>query len=156
MAAVATLHCLTGCAVGEVLGMVIGQALQLSDIVTIALAVTLAFMFGYLFSMMPLLRGGLSRKKALRVALAADTVSILSMEITDNLIMVVIPGAMSAGLTSMLFWGSLTFSLVVAFIVTVPVNYWLISRGKGHALAHSYHGHHDMSDHDDHQHHHHH
>lgn len=147
----ATLHCLTGCAIGEVLGMVAGQALGLHELTTVALAVLLAFFFGYALSMLPLIRSGLVWKKALRVALVADTVSIASMEVIDNLIMLSIPGAMSSGLASGLFWGSLTVSLAVAFVLTVPVNYFLISRGKGHAVAHQYHDHHDM--HDTHSHH---
>ncbi len=136
----ATLHCLTGCAIGEVLGMVIGTALGWSDLATIALAIGLAFLFGYALTIRPVLRSGLQFKKAVRVALAADTVSIAVMEIVDNAIMLLIPGAMMAGLTSWLFWGALAVSLAIAFVVTVPVNRWLISRGKGHAVVHEYHG----------------
>ncbi|WP_040391498.1 DUF4396 domain-containing protein [Catelliglobosispora koreensis] len=136
----ATLHCLTGCAIGEVLGMVIGTALGWSDLATIALAIGLAFLFGYALTIRPVLRSGLPFKKAVRVALAADTVSIAVMEIVDNAIMLLIPGAMMAGLTSWLFWGALAVSLAIAFVVTVPVNRWLISRGKGHAVVHEYHG----------------
>ena len=142
----ATAHCLTGCAIGEVLGMVIGTALGWSDVATIALAVVLAFFFGYSLTMVPLLRSGLALAAVLPVAFAADTLSITIMEIVDNLIMLVIPGAMDAGLTSPLFWGSLAFALAVAFVAAFPVNRWLIARGKGHAVVHEYHhgghGHH--------------
>ena len=135
----ATLHCLTGCAIGEVLGMVIGTALGWSDGATIALAVALAFVFGYALTIAPVLRSGLPLRAAVGVALAADTVSILVMEVVDNGIMLLIPGAMDAGLASPLFWGSLAFALAVAFAVTVPVNRALIGRGKGHAVVHQYH-----------------
>ena len=135
----ATLHCLTGCAIGEVLGMVIGTALGWSDGATIALAVALAFLFGYALTIAPVLRSGLPLRAAVRVALAADTVSILVMEVVDNGIMLVIPGAMDSGLASPLFWGSLAFALAVAFAVTVPVNRALIGRGMGHAVVHQYH-----------------
>ena len=138
-AAQATLHCLTGCAIGEVLGMVIGTALGWATGPTVALAVALAFVFGYALTMRPLLAGHLGLGPALRVALAADTVSIAVMEVLDNAVMVVVPGAMEAGLTSGLFWASLAFALVVAFVLTVPINRWLISRGRGHAVAHRYH-----------------
>ncbi len=140
MAVSATLHCLTGCAIGEVLGMVIGTALGWSDVQTIVLAVALAFVFGYAFTIGPVMRSGIPLRAAIPVALAADTVSITVMEIVDNAIMLAIPGAMDAGLTSLLFWGALALALVVAFVVTVPVNRWLISRGKGHAVVHQYHG----------------
>ena len=136
----ATLHCLTGCAIGEVLGMVIGTALGWSDVQTIVLAVALAFVFGYAFTVGPVMRSGLALRAAIPVALAADTVSITVMEIVDNAVMLLVPGAMDAGLASWLFWGSLAFALAVAFIVTVPVNRWLIGRGKGHAVVHAYHG----------------
>lgn len=119
--------------------MIVGTALGWHGIVTIALAVGLAFFFGYALSMLPLIRAGLSMKKALTIALAADTLSIASMELIDNLVMWFVPGAMEAGLTSWLFWLTLAGALLVAFAVTVPVNYWLIARGKGHALAHDYH-----------------
>ena len=135
----ATLHCLTGCAIGEVLGMVIGTALGFSNVATIALAVVLAFFFGYALTIRPVLRAKVPLRAAIRVALAADTLSITVMEIIDNAFMVVIPGAMEAGLSSLLFWGSLAFSLALAFVVTVPVNRWLISRGKGHAVVHAHH-----------------
>lgn len=135
----ATLHCLTGCAIGEVLGMIIGTALGWGDWSTIALAVVLAFFFGYLLTIGPVLRSGLPFKQAVKVALAADTLSILVMEIVDNAVMLAVPGAMEAGLTNFLFWGSLAFALLVAFVITVPVNRWLIGRGRGHAVVHQYH-----------------
>ena len=139
----ATLHCLTGCAIGEVLGMVLATWWGWSNGPSIALAVVLAFFFGYLLTGSSVLRAGMDMRTAVTVALAADTVSILVMEIMDNLVMLVVPGALDAGLLDLLFWGSLAFSLVVAFIVTVPVNRAMIARGKGHAVAHQYHGHHD-------------
>ena len=135
----ATLHCLTGCAIGEVLGMVIGTALGWSNLQTIALAIALAFVSGYIFTMIPLVRAGLAVRAAARIALAADTVSIAIMEIVDNLIMLVIPGAMAAPLDSLLFWGSLAVSLAIAGVVAYPVNRWLIARGRGHALVHAHH-----------------
>jgi hypothetical protein len=139
----ATAHCLTGCAIGEVLGMVIGTALGWGDVATIALAVVLAFFFGYSLTMVPLLRSGLALGTVLPLAFAADTLSITVMEIVDNLILLVIPGAMDAGLTSLLFWGSLAFALAVAFVAAFPVNRWLIARGRGHAVVHQHHeGHH--------------
>ena len=137
----ATVHCLTGCAIGEVLGMIIGTALGWSDFQTIALAVALAFFFGYSLTMLPLLRSGISLGSAIPVALAADTISITVMEVVDNAIMLWIPGAMDAGLTNMLFWGSLTAALLIAGAVAFPVNRWLITRGKGHAVVHTHHGH---------------
>jgi uncharacterized protein DUF4396 len=139
LAVSATLHCLTGCAIGEVLGMVIGTALGWSNLATIVLSVVLAFFFGYSLTIGPVLRSGLALGPAIGVALAADTVSITVMEIVDNAVMVVVPGAMGAGLANWLFWVSLAFSLVVAFVLTVPVNRWMISRGKGHAVVHQYH-----------------
>jgi hypothetical protein len=135
----ATLHCLTGCAIGEVLGMVIGTALGWSNGATIALAVALAFLFGYLLTAIPLLRAGIERATALKLALASDTASITVMEIVDNIIMLVIPGAMDAGLDTALFWGSLAFALAVAAVAAFPVNRWLIARGKGHAVVHAHH-----------------
>ncbi len=137
----ATLHCLTGCAIGEVLGMVIGTALGWSDLQSVALAVALAFLFGYAFTIGPVMRSGLALGAAIPVALAADTVSITVMEVVDNAVMLLVPGAMESGLSSWLFWGSLAFALAVAFVVTVPVNRWLIGRGKGHAVVHQFHGH---------------
>ena len=138
-AARATLHCLTGCAIGEVLGLVIGTALGLSTGATIALAIALAFAFGYALTLTPVLRSGVALKAALAVTLAADTVSITVMELVDNSVMLVVPGAMDAGLDAVLFWGALAFSLAVAFVLTVPVNRWLISRGRGHAVVHGLH-----------------
>ena len=135
----ATLHCLTGCAIGEVLGMVLATWWGLSNGPSIALAVVLAFVFGYSLTMLPVLRTGVALRAAFGIALAADTVSIATMEVMDNLIMVVVPGALSSGLTDLLFWGSLAVSLAVAFVVTVPVNRALIARGKGHAVVHQYH-----------------
>jgi hypothetical protein len=135
----ATLHCLTGCAIGEVLGMVLATWWGWENAASIALAVVLAFFFGYLLTMSSVLRAGMGAGTAIRVALAADTVSILVMEIVDNLVLVAVPGAMDAGLLDVLFWGSLAFSLVVAFVVTVPVNRAMIARGRGHAVVHEYH-----------------
>ena len=136
----ATAHCLTGCAIGEVLGLVIGTALGWSIAATIVLAVVLAFFFGYLLTMLPLLRSGLALGTVLPLAFASDTLSITVMEIVDNLVILVIPGAMEAGLTSPLFWGSLAFALAVAFVAAFPVNRYLIARGKGHAVVHQHHG----------------
>ena len=138
-AAQATLHCLTGCAIGEVLGMVIGTALGLHNAATVVLAIALAFVFGYALTMRGVLRAGVGFRQAVRVALAADTVSIAVMEIVDNAVMVGVPGAMDAGITSGLFWGALAFALLVAFLVTTPINRWLIGRGEGHAVVHRYH-----------------
>jgi hypothetical protein len=135
----ATLHCLTGCAIGEVLGMVIGTAAGLQGGATVALAVVLAFAFGYALTMRGVLRAGLAMRQALKVALAADTVSIAVMELVDNAVMLGVPGAIDSGLADMLFWGSLAGSLVVAFVLTTPVNRWMISRGKGHAVVHGTH-----------------
>ncbi|HEY7736465.1 MAG TPA: DUF4396 domain-containing protein [Candidatus Limnocylindrales bacterium] len=137
----ATLHCLTGCAIGEVLGLVIATALGWHDLPSIALAIALAFVFGYSLTIGPLLRAGILVRDAVRLALAADTISIAVMELTDNAIILAVPGAMAAGLGDGLFWGSLVFSLVVAFVVTVPVNRWLIGRGRGHAVVHGRHDH---------------
>jgi hypothetical protein len=135
----ATLHCLTGCAIGEILGMVIGTALGWSNLATVVLSIVLAFAFGYSLTITPVLRSGVPLAAALGVAFAADTLSITVMEIVDNAIMLLIPGAMTAGLTSLLFWGSLLVALVIAFVVTVPVNRMLIARGNGHAVVHQYH-----------------
>ena len=137
----ATLHCLTGCSIGEVLGMVIGSAFGWGNVATIVLAIVLAFFFGYGLTMLPLLRSGMALGAVLPLAFASDTLSITVMEIVDNLILVVIPGAMDAGLGSPLFWGSLAFALAVAFVAAFPVNRYLISRGKGHAVVHQHHGH---------------
>ena len=132
----ATVHCLTGCAIGEVLGMVIGTALGFSDLGTIALAVGLAFLFGYGLTSLPLLRAGFALGAVIPIALAADTFSITVMEIVDNGIMLVIPGAMEAGVDSLLFWGALSVALVIAGVIAFPVNRWLIGRGKGHTAVH--------------------
>jgi hypothetical protein len=135
----ATLHCLTGCAIGEVLGMVIGTSLGWSTWPTVVLSVALAFLFGYSLTIGPVLRAGVAFTAAISVALAADTLSITVMEIVDNAVMVLIPGAMDAGVTGWLFWVSLAIAFAVAFVVTVPVNKWLIGKGKGHAVVHKYH-----------------
>jgi hypothetical protein len=132
----ATLHCLTGCAIGEILGMVIATALGLANLPSILLSVALAFLFGYGLTSLPLLRAGLALAAVIPLALASDTLSIGVMEIVDNAIVVAVPGAMDAGLGDVLFWGSLTFSLAVAGAVALPVNRWLIARGKGHAVIH--------------------
>lgn len=138
----ATLHCLTGCAVGEVLGMVVGTALGWTDLATVVLAIVLAFAFGYLLTTAPLLRQGMPLREAARVALAADTVSITVMEVVDNAVVLAVPGAMAAGLATWLFWGSLALALAVALVVTLPVNVWLVARGRGHAAVHgAHHGH---------------
>jgi Domain of unknown function (DUF4396) len=146
----ATLHCLTGCAIGETLGMVIGTSLGWSTWPTVILSVALAFVFGYALTIGPVLRAGVAFGAAISVALAADTLSITVMEIVDNAIMVAIPGAMEAGVLNWFFWLSLAIAFAVAFVVTVPVNKWLIDRGKGHAVVHKYHGKH--SEHDEHAH----
>jgi hypothetical protein len=138
----ATAHCLTGCSIGEVLGMVIGNALGWDNVATLTISVVLAFAFGYLLTLLPLLRAGLGFSAALPLALASDTLSITIMEIVDNAVMLVIPGAMDAELATTLFWGSLIFSLILAGIAAFPVNRWLIARGRGHALVHKHHGHH--------------
>jgi hypothetical protein len=136
LAFAATVHCLTGCAIGEVAGMAIGTALGFSDMGTVALAVVLAFFFGYGLTSLPLLRSGMALGAVIPIAFASDTLSIATMEIVDNLIMLTIPGAMEAGLGSILFWASLAFALVVAGAIALPVNRWLITRGKGHAVVH--------------------
>lgn len=135
----ATLHCLTGCAIGEIAGLIIGTALGLSNLATIAIAITLAFVFGYALSMVPVVKAGVALSTAAGLVLAADTLSIATMEVVDNAVMAVIPGAMDAGLVNPLFWIALPFSLVVAFFVALPVNKYLLKRGKGHALMHKYH-----------------
>ena len=140
MAASATLHCLTGCAIGEILGLIIGTALGLSTVATIALAVGLAFFFGYTLSTLPLVRAGLGFFGALSVVLAADTLSIATMELVDNAVMAAIPGAMEAGLVNAVFWIGMMVALTAAFLAAYPVNRYLLQRGKGHALTHEYHG----------------
>lgn len=139
MAASATLHCLTGCAIGEVLGMVIGTALGWHNAPTMVLAIVLAFVFGYGLTMFGIRKAGLGLGGMIKVALAADTVSIVIMEITDNGMLLLIPGAMDAHLDSVLFWGALAVAFAVAFVVTTPVNKWLIGKGKGHAVVHGMH-----------------
>jgi hypothetical protein len=133
----ATLHCLTGCAIGEVAGMIIGTALGWSEWGTVALAVALAFLFGYTLTSLPLLRGGLALGAVIPIALASDTLSIAIMEVVDNAIMLAIPGAMEAGLTNTLFWGSLSVALAIAGFAAYPANRWLLKRGKGHAAVHA-------------------
>jgi hypothetical protein len=140
MAASATLHCLTGCAIGEIAGLMIGTAIGLSTGWTIALAVALAFAFGYALSTLPLLKSGLAVGTAFSVVLAADTLSIATMELVDNLVMALIPGAMEAGLVNVVFWIGMMIALSVAFVAAFPVNRYLLQRGKGHALTHQYHG----------------
>ncbi|WP_443035414.1 DUF4396 domain-containing protein [Streptomyces sp. BE230] len=139
MAARATLHCLTGCAIGEILGMVIGTALGWGNVPTMVLAIVLAFFFGYTLTLRSVLKAGVDFRTAFRVALAADTLSIAVMELIDNGVIVLWPGAMDAMLSDVLFWAALTISLAVAFVVTTPVNKWMIGRGKGHAVVHQYH-----------------
>lgn len=139
IAAHATAHCLTGCAIGEILGLAIGIALGWSNRSTIVLAVALAFVFGYALTLIPVMRSGVRFSDALGVALAADTISIIVMEIMDNAVLLVIPGAMEGGLDSAFFWGSLAVALAVAFAVTLPVNRALIARGRGHARASAHH-----------------
>ena len=135
----ATAHCLKGCAIGEVLGMVIGPYFGLANMGTVALSVTLAFAFGYLLTIKPLVKNGVALRTALGLAFASDTLSIAIMEVIDNAVMLTIPGAMDAGIGTVLFWGSLAFSLVPAFFAALPVNRWLLSKGRGHALVHRYH-----------------
>jgi hypothetical protein len=132
----ATLHCLTGCAIGEVLGMMIGTVAGFSNLATIVLSIALAFVFGYGLTSLPLLRAGLALSAVVPIALASDTLSIATMEIVDNTIVLAVPGALNAGLGQLLFWGSLAFSLAVAGAFALPVNRWLIARGKGHAVVH--------------------
>lgn len=139
LAASATLHCLTGCGIGEVLGMIISSALGWSAVPSVALAVLLAFVFGYGLSMRPLLGSGLPLRKIIGLALAADTASIATMEIVDNAFLLAVPGAIHAELDSALFWMSLAAALAVAFLVAYPLNRWLIARGKGHAVMHEHH-----------------
>jgi hypothetical protein len=142
VAFMATVHCLTGCAIGEVLGVIIGTALGWSNLPTIILAIVLAFFFGYSLTMLPLLQAGLALAVALPLAFASDTLSIGVMEIVDNAIILVVPGAMEAGLADPLFWGSLAVALLIAGAAAYPVNRYLIARGKGHSVVHAYHLHH--------------
>ncbi len=145
MAISATLHCLTGCAIGEITGLIIGTAAGFSNVVTIAISVTLAFLFGYALSTLPLLKSGLALGTAFSVVLAADTLSIATMEIVDNAVMALIPGAMDAGLVNVVFWIGMMIALTTAFFAAYPVNRYLLQRGKGHALTHEYHGASDVS-----------
>ena len=142
MAASATTHCLTGCAIGEVLGLAIGTQLGWGNEASIILAIALAYVFGYALTLRPLLASGMALGAALGIAFAADTVSITVMEIVDNAVILAIPGAMDAGLTDLLFWGALAVGLAVAWVAAFPVNRWLLSRGLGHARAMAHHGHH--------------
>jgi hypothetical protein len=137
----ATLHCLTGCAIGEVLGLVLATRWGWGNAASIALAIVLAFFFGYSLTLLPLLRGGVGLGAAFGIAIAADTLSITVMEIVDNAVVLLLPGAMEAGLADALFWGSLAVALAIAFVAAFPVNRWLISRGRGHAVVHQYHAH---------------
>lgn len=150
LAASATLHCLTGCAIGEIAGLMIGTAIGLSTGQTIVLAVSLAFVFGYLLSSLPLMGAGMRFGQALRLVLAADTISIIVMEVVDNAVMAAIPGAMDSGLVDPVFWLAMILALSAAFVAAFPVNRYLIDRGKGHALHHAHHDHHDHSEHDEH------
>lgn len=136
----ATLHCLTGCAIGEVLGMVLATGLGWGNAASIAVSVALAFFFGYALTVGPVLRAGVGFRRAAGVAFASDTVSITTMEIVDNAFILIVPGALAAGLADGLFWWCLALSLVIAFVITVPVNRWLIARGRGHAVVHEFHG----------------
>ncbi|GAA2767854.1 DUF4396 domain-containing protein [Streptomyces paradoxus] len=135
----ATLHCLTGCAIGEILGMVIGTSLGWANVPTMVLAIGLAFLFGYSFTLFAVLRSGIGLKAAIKIALAADTVSIAVMEIVDNAIIALTPGAMDAHLSDGLFWSALLGGFAVAFLITTPVNKWMIGRGRGHAVVHAHH-----------------
>jgi len=137
----ATAHCLTGCAIGEILGLVIATALGWGNAASIALAIALAFTFGYALTLIPVLRAGIPRRRAVRLAIASDTLSITTMELVDNAFILIVPGAMAAGLGDSLFWLSLVASLVIAFAATFPVNRWLIARGRGHAVLHEVHAH---------------
>lgn len=141
LAANATTHCLTGCAIGEVLGLVIATQLGWDTVASIALATVLAFFFGYLLTLRPLVANGLTLRRAAGIAVVADTLSITVMEIVDNGVLLLIPGAMDAGLTTILFWGSLAVALAIAWVAAFPVNRWLIGRGLGHAKAMEHHGH---------------
>jgi Domain of unknown function (DUF4396) len=137
----ATLHCLTGCAIGEILGMVLATALGLANVPSIILSIALAFVFGYGLTLGPVVRAGVPLGRALRLAFASDTISIATMEVVDNAFIILVPGALVAGLSDRLFWSSLLVSLAIAFVVTVPVNRFLIGRGRGHAVMHELHAH---------------
>jgi hypothetical protein len=135
------LHCLTGCAIGEILGMVLASALGFGNALSVAVSVLLAFVFGYALTLRPVIAAGVPAQRAVRLAVASDTVSIATMEVVDNAFILLVPGAIAAGLADGLFWWSLLLSLVIAFLLTVPVNRWLIVRGRGHAVMHGLHGH---------------
>ncbi len=137
----ATLHCLTGCAIGEILGMVLSAALSLGNALSIVVSVLLAFAFGYALTLRPVIAAGVAPRRAMRLAIASDTVSIATMELVDNAFILLVPGAIAAGLADGLFWWSLLVSLAIAFVLTVPVNRWLIVRGRGHAVMHELHAH---------------
>ena len=137
----ATVHCLTGCAIGEILGMVLATAFGWGNALSIGVSIVLAFVFGYALTLRSVLRAGVSPRRGLSLAFASDTLSITTMEIVDNLFIVLVPGALAAGLTDSLFWWSLVVSLAVAFVAAVPVNRWLIARGRGHAVVHQLHAH---------------
>jgi hypothetical protein len=137
----ATLHCLTGCAIGEILGMVLSAALGLGNALSILVSVLLAFAFGYALTLRPMIAAGVTPRRAMRLAVASDTVSIATMELVDNAFILLVPGAIAAGLVDGLFWWSLLVSLAIAFVLTVPVNRWLIVRGRGHAVMHELHAH---------------
>lgn len=150
----ATLHCLTGCAIGEIAGLMLAAAFGWSNLMTLVVSISLAFVFGYTLSVWPLISANIPLKTALGVVLAADTLSIATMEVFDSLTVTVIPGAMEAGLSDLLFWASLVASLIAAFIAAFPVNRYLLQRGKGHALTHKYHNHGSEHEHHEHAHHH--
>lgn len=135
------MHCLTGCAIGEILGMVLASALGFGNALSVAVSVLLAFVFGYALTLRPVIAAGVPPHRAVRLAVASDTVSIATMEVVDNAFILLVPGAIAAGLADGLFWWSLLLSLVIAFVLTVPVNRWLIVRGRGHAVMHEQHGH---------------
>jgi hypothetical protein len=137
----ATVHCLTGCAIGEVLGMVLATALDWGNVLSIAVSTVLAFFFGYTLTLRPVLRAGVPFRRATRLAVASDTVSLVVMELVDNGFILLVPGALAAGLATGLFWWSLAVSLAIAFVVALPVNRWLIARGRGHAVVHELHAH---------------
>ena len=137
----ATLHCLAGCAIGEILGMVLSAAFGLGNALSILVSVLLAFVFGYALTLRPVIAAGVAPRRAMRLAVASDTVSIATMELVDNAFILLVPGAIAAGLADGLFWWSLLVSLAIAFVLTVPVNRWLIVRGRGHAVMHELHAH---------------
>lgn len=139
LAVSATLHCLAGCALGEITGLIVGTAFHYSNATTLLLSITLAFLFGYSLSLLPLLKSGMKRSAALKIVLAADTLSIATMELVDTAVMMLVPGAMDAGVVNPLFWASMIVALTAAFFAALPVNKYLLARGKGHALMHHHH-----------------